>query len=185
MLHEFTELLRLSQWNSHWHWSCVTPPVITEPLRKPPIKQLTMVHKCYWASERNIHHRYLLYICQVQNQNLPWFITSNQIVIITLYTDWVCKSSRKLKNNLSSGWILDPGLLRVPELAGTMECRCIRQFHWNWAWDAKVPSFIVWLIPASPDFWSIHNEGSFSISMPNIQLLHDLSCLKRPDPNPR
>ena len=40
------------------------------------------------------------------------------VIIQQDYTDRICKSSGKLKNNLSSSWILDPGLLRVPELSG-------------------------------------------------------------------
>ncbi len=71
---------------------------------------------------------YLLYICQVQNQYLSRLITSNQMRIITLDTNWVCKSSRKLKN-LSCSWILDPGLIGVPEPAGTRGSRYVGQFY--------------------------------------------------------
>ena len=74
-------------------------------------------------------HRYLLCICQVQNQYLSRLIASNQIGIITLYMYWICKPSRKLKDNLSSGWILDPGLLGVPELTGTGEHIYIGWFY--------------------------------------------------------
>ena len=77
-------------------------------------------------------HRYLLYICQVQNQYLPRFIASNQIKTITLHTEGVCKSSRKLENNLSSSNILDHGLLNGTEPAGPRGHMLIRQFCGSW-----------------------------------------------------
>ena len=63
-----------------------------------------------------IYHRFLLeYMLYVQNQYLSRLITSNQIRTITLYINRLCKSSRQLKNNLSSNCILDPGQTRIPE----------------------------------------------------------------------
>jgi len=54
---------------------------------------------------------------EVQNQHLPRTRTSNQILIITLCINRVCKSPSQPKNHLSSDWILDLGFMNnIPSL---------------------------------------------------------------------